>query len=112
LERTADLSLVDVERGDRLDIGDGAAADLIMQKTRRFERVVRSVVLDSLEQRTGAITDARNRQTDFSHEVSPSTRCAASIIQRVGRDGGPKTAFPACTFGLDLTPWRCEYKRT
>ena len=65
-EILADLVLRDVERGDELDVADVVAAEVHVHEA-GDELVVGRVlvVLDSLEERVGAVADADERDADL-----------------------------------------------
>ena len=65
LKRPADLSLVDVERGDHLQISRPPASDIGVHEARQSLGVPIPVVSDALDQRTRAITDPRNGNLDM-----------------------------------------------
>ena len=65
----ADLSRIDVERGDHLDVLGPIAADLpVHQPDGVFGRLP-PVILEPLNQRAGAVSDPYNRDPDLVHRL-------------------------------------------
>ena len=64
LERPADLALVDVERGDELDIAGAVAADGLVHHAIQRRVAAAPVIFHALHQRAGAIADPGDGDLD------------------------------------------------
>ncbi len=71
LERPADLALVDVERGDELDVARAVAADRLPHHAVERRVAAAPVIFHALHQRAGAIADPGDGDLDvLLHSVS------------------------------------------
>ena len=64
LERPADLALVDVERGDELDVAGAVAADRLVHHAVERRVAAAPVIFHALHQRAGAIADPGDGDLD------------------------------------------------
>ncbi len=91
----ADLGLVDVERGHGHEVADVITAELDVHQSRDDVVGIRvAVVRDALDERTGAVADAGDGESDgVGHGLSPSVSVLQMVRQVTGSE--PATARSA-----------------
>ena len=81
-EHPADLASVDVEGGHDFDVGGPPAANALVHQADWLFFVAGPVKFDALNQRTGAVSNSGNGDSDFSHGMRAIVRRPSYSRQR------------------------------